>query len=135
MRTVSLELARQLKEAGYPQEEQLFYWTNSFNHTQYGLTHAVAIGSDGFNCYPEWELSDVMVTEGFASPTADEILDQLPEIINGYKAIEIGKYADKYVIRYQLIDNSLLGIRFDDEFLVDAAAQCWLYLKKENLLK
>lgn len=122
MKTTSLELSKQLKEAGYPQEDHAHYWGG--------------IGNWGLWCKHVIDDMDSRETrfEWVASPTADEILDVLPMDIKGHKSIQMGKWDGKYVIRYELLDNSLAGFREDEESLAAAAAKMWLHLKKEGLI-
>jgi len=81
IKTVSLELSKQLKETGFPQETYL-YWRLAGNlgwqlEVHYGL------------------LKDKLI----AAPTAEEIFERLPECIelnNTLWAITIEKYFDKW---------------------------------------
>lgn len=72
--TVSRELAIALKEAGWPQES-LFYWRSPLPH-------------HGWN---EWSLGESELghgSEAFASPTASELMERMPD---GYFAYRRGK--------------------------------------------
>jgi hypothetical protein len=116
MKTVSLELSKQLKEAGYPQD-------GYFYHTPLGLKHSID-EEDSFYC---------------VAPTADEILDQLPD---GYHA-----YRDRYddgtkwkvelpeSVRGSLVASWVPGDVFERaDTIADAAAYMWLYIKREGLI-
>lgn len=132
MKTVSLELSKRLKEAGYPEENSYMVWVEVFpifNDELRLVTHAQF----------EQQLKGSILSDEakklikyFASPTADEILKHLPEY---YVIYWLGKRAVCRDAR-----------EFDDEFpsedmhyfqgesLADAAARMYLYLKKQGLL-
>lgn len=122
MKTVSLELARQLKEAKYPQEEGV-RWYNRYvgNYPEKFKKYG----------YTEWQLLDWQKGgsewETVVTPTTDEILDQLPS------GIEIETEKKEYYIRYSDLEHANLpGIR--EAILADAIAKMWLYLKEKSLL-
>lgn len=126
--TVSLELAKALKEKGFPQEAK-FYWNRL---------------SDCPDGTEDWNLVDFKMTtaiEVYAASTADEILDRLPQIlqIEGKKYqlfISMGVDRQSFLVyAYELDynDNAPFPIRMCHS-LGDAAAQMYLYLKKEGLL-
>src|SRR5436853_3088941 len=66
MKTVSLELAKQLKEAGYPQEGFHFNYISCY-------------GGEPFLSPPYQDSHQIV----YSSPMADEILDKLPNEIIG----------------------------------------------------
>jgi|SRR5882724_1291020 len=130
MKTVNRGLSEQLEEAGYPQENTYWFW---------------AVEMDKGRETSRWSLCqyDHLLPDHpkYASPTADEILDQLPDNIDKDQF---------YNLFIEKIDNEKWGIRYtnslpsrDEEIsiakrwgnsLADATAKCWLYLKKEGLL-
>lgn len=123
MKTVSLELSKQLKEAGYPQVDCAFY---------YDVYH---LGKEDQQI--DFLLEKQKENEHFtslASPSADEILEQLPESFNGWH-MHISRY-DEWGIVYELWQGDALRDTMEqtDKSLADAAAKCWLYLKEHNLL-
>jgi hypothetical protein len=159
MKTVSLELAKQLKEKGYTQDAGFFYRIDKKN-----LADAMLI-------------DDPFVTSRFifcAAPTADEILDLLPKVLrltreqtkklifdlspkyqrkieeakikdlDDFPAdqltfhLEISFYLEGYNFYYAqdydfpyMINNSTEGY---EKSLADAAAKMWLLLKIQKLL-
>src|SRR5215471_12039049 len=116
MKTVSKDLAVQLKEAGFPQSKSEFYWVESNHKDKFIVVYSAGLA-------PHIRL--------FAAPTAEEIFERLPECIelnNTLWAITIEKYFDKWHIRYGQSEDCM------DEMLAEAAGKMWLYLKKENQL-
>lgn len=133
MTTTSLELSQQLKEAGYPQESH-FWWFK-----QLGTEDT---SDPAFGGYDEWVLVEsAAIDEGymaqdraFASPTADEILEKLPSsIVNDYFWIE--KKSWGYAVHLYPHGSPDSKHEEQGKTLADAAAKCWLYLKKEGLLE
>jgi len=129
---VSLELAKQLKEAGYPQRKGLFYWCkqNPYypDEKPIWLLYSYPIsyrkkkplrGSD-------YDTSNnPLYHEILAAPTSDELLDKLPEKydmcfgVEGY--IYLCGKRKKYI--------------FDKETnRPDAIAELWLRAKKDGFL-
>lgn len=130
MKTVSLELSKQLKEAGYPQESY-FYWEKWVTEEEgYSLLHYISI--------TEWNEDDK--NRMFTSPTADEILDQLPISVKTNEIhffIKLYKSGIYWIISY--LQKDLTEVyknlyQTSSESIADAAAKMWLYLKKNNLL-
>ncbi len=146
---VSLELAKQLKEAGYPQESSLFYWVRgidqpvSYNKdyvpepTSWEITiwknlleNYFLIGDgENTNFYLEsimaYDQHYLDVYEIFAAPTASELGEQLKEHDIDYWY----SYPDW---RLKLHKNSTSDGRSEKE--ADARAEMWLYLKYQGLL-
>lgn len=130
MKTVSLELEKLLKEKGFPQETAFYLinWhqdaSNEKDELKYGK--------------PD---KDLMYFT-YAAPTADEILDLLPDHIKKdgeFYFIVIIKTPTEYGVRYEnsgkidYIGTDGGGGILEDS-LADAAAKMWLYLKENNLL-
>ncbi len=126
MKTVSLGLAKTLKEKGYPQKDSFAYWVKDAQGTEWhSLYNPKFIPAlfDEFIC---------------AAPTADELLDQLPENIT------LGKYqsgATQDLEYYSWIDGGELAKKiktlpeFEEHTAADAIAKMWLYLKENDLLE
>ena len=111
---VDLEIAKKLKENGFPQDIDYFYpMTDGINGNK---TH-------------------------YATPYSDEILKELPNEIKGY-ILEIIRYEDGTIeadytrnLQYEddkeyLIDSKKLFYK-----LSDSLADLWLDLKKEGYIK
>jgi hypothetical protein len=111
---VSLELAKQLKEAGYTQDESLFYWEGDYLIPQ----------------------ERYMPQLGTAAPTVAELGEQLP------KRKEQGgeaKWFDchkndrgTWTVRYMSVQKYVFQA-MTDKSEANARAMMWLYLKKEGL--
>jgi len=140
IKTVSLELAKQLKEAGFPQETA-FSWVKPKEAMEYVLWHERQLTSD-----------EVKDWDDIAAPTAEEILDELPwKIEKIWKApngneikdwyLEIYKHdfdkkignSDKWNIVYS--EGQVNWIHLSDQSLAEAAGKMYIYLKKQGLLK
>jgi hypothetical protein len=132
MKTVSLELAKQLEEAGYDGGHE-FYFAEYGSRGDFTRVDYVELAND------------LNEHTAIPAPTADEILDQLPATfleVTTYLPLTIEVNASvsesgrSVCIRYgspQSVVNRphICG----NESLADAAAKMWLYLKKEGLLK
>ncbi|MGZ3593433.1 MAG: hypothetical protein ACXWOL_16300 [Ktedonobacteraceae bacterium] len=123
MKTISLELAKQLKEAGYPQVTA-FYWV-------------ITLTQDYHLSWYDGELPQVLKERNdcYSSPSAEEILDQLPEDIKhrGILIIMKSEINKTWKVSYQDVaseEEDIIG--FAENFLADAAAKMWLHLKKER---
>lgn len=129
MKTVNLELSKQLKEAEYPQEG-LFMWDMD-SKLRVGIGTAQAPHYK--TAFPD--VLEVEVDNCITSPTADEILDAIKQETD----LIYWKQEDKkWVIEmgmFDKMDEFEDGIPlFKEESLADAAAQAWLWLKDEGLL-
>jgi hypothetical protein len=133
MKTVNLKLAKALKEAGYPQDAYLSYYYNAGKPT--GSLVQTLFYDDASKAFKASKLS--------SAPTADEILEKLPETIGklskpNFGGLTISKYKEAYSPWYCSAQDrsSLLGptLMFMDENLADALANLYLYLKKKGLI-
>lgn len=125
MKTTSLEISKLLKEAGYQQEDAEYCWYEVFKDDEYRVERF-----DSQLAKSNIEYS----TLTFASPTADEILDQLPiPLVHGGRNLEmfIDVFQGLYLVGYA-------DYYSDDkpykDTMADACAELWLYLKKEGLI-
>lgn len=124
---VSLELAKKLKGAGCVQESE-WYWCEPFISDENGVMPTESA------LYPNDEII-MQNTKKIASAFhVGELGEMLPEKIEGYQAIDMGKYQGKNVVRYLKIGNSLSGIRFDEDTEAECRGKMLLYLKKEGLI-
>lgn len=117
---VSLELAKQLKEAGYPQEG-LWYWTGDITN-EIELRNSI-----------HWS-SGQRFKKVYTAPTVAELLGKIPfdnarleKIVTAYGGKEV--YRAKHIIDYKGNSHNE-----DENNPADAMAKMWLYLKKEKLL-
>lgn len=124
MKTVNLELSKELKEAGYPQDTYWSWVIQEFRHCENVFLHE----SKHTGLYAE--------NRKFASPTCDEILEQLPNEIGG-RILRLNKDTVWYEHNSigAIIDRN---IRIPDQFdtiVSNALAKMWLYLKQNGLLE
>lgn len=123
MKTVSLELAKQLKEAGYPQIGHFIYrrcrrW-------------------DGKKDVDYWVLMEKFEKsriDDYLSPTADEILERLPtsiEYLGKVCYLHIDAQFERWYVHYA---DEIHFTGQENENLTNLLARLWLYLKKEKLI-
>ncbi|SRR6266702_3082958 len=139
MKTVSLELAKQLKEAGYPQDVchlGSWYYQGAPNEIEKEKGYVLLMHN---NLLAARELIKVL------APTFDEIVDVLPREIKKNHSVywlciepanhleEISSELKGFAVGYR---NSKEWIApfFEASLIADAAAKMYLYLKKERLL-
>jgi hypothetical protein len=117
---VSLDLAKQLKEAGYPQRT-IFCWAE--------VGHKDKSGNN------VWEY-ELMVNvfqadnEFIAAPTTSEIGEKLKEL----KGEELPKYYNGDWFFFVLTGKFAGAEEITSDTEANARAKMWLYLKKEGLL-
>jgi len=121
---VSLEPAKKLKEAGYPQEGRFWWFYDKFDHKWKIKTYPARTKRTGT----------------FVAPLASELMERLPEeiITKHTYSLNIGKWNDRYNVTYNWEEGndsgSLEGAFQSDNNLCDALALMWLYLKQKGLL-
>lgn len=125
MKTVSLELSKQLKEAGYPQTDDDAFGCYMRDTRLSNESLKFYYFDPDYVDRPEYEL--------YASPTADEILDQLPSKIDEFVFKVLKGNTGSYCIVYSNNHDVKRHICWYPN-LADACAKMWLYLKKEGLL-
>lgn len=118
MNTVSLQLAQELRKAGFPQETE-FWWK------VWPISGAAHIEFGGKEYWKEtgWDI--------WAAPTAEEILERLPIQLKTKEFLSIQKF-NTYWVGYGV--GTKIYKHFDSESLAEAAGKMYLYLSKEGLL-
>lgn len=124
----SFELSKELKEAGYPQEECLFYWIIFKN------------GDKSLSIFSNLGIGDVSEEnyEKYASPNSAELLKELPQKVKLWGKWEylwisktsIGDYSVQYQKPYYAP-----SISEHDENISNALAKTYIYLKDNELIK
>lgn len=139
IKTVSLETAKALKEAGFRQEMH-FYWRCPTEFAIKKIPQAYA------NYEPEliaekWSPNPHGAIQPIAAPTTDELLEELPEIVKFFidcpgASLSIQFTSDRTYFCYYAKHLNHIAICHSElnESLPEALAQMWLWLKKENLL-
>ena len=118
---VNQKLAKQLKEEGYPQEKNLWYW-----HLHWGIKGDVPV------IYNSRLYGDDGKTYVCVAPTVAELGEKLPRgyiTAFGGQSWQCFKITD---VRCCPIDFKQLDINADTE--ANARAKMWLYLKKKGLI-
>jgi hypothetical protein len=133
--TTSLELSKQLKEAGYPQDSGTFYYWCGGKKLPGGMRHEPFLTHT--TRYSESSAHNMI-----AAPTVGELGEALPQKIEvpfdgnmESVRLQITHYSDGWYVNYVSPFESLLaqgGIV--ESRLEDAMTKMWLYLKKEGLL-
>lgn len=129
MKIISIKFARQLKEKGFPQREALHVWVSYFdkdylwyNDEEEGIDYKWIKRNANSFC---------------DAPTAEEILDLLPDINfhgNNY-FLQIGHGIDNiWQLDYRDENDGQYAAWVGDN-LADLAAGAWLDLKENNLLE
>jgi hypothetical protein len=133
---VNLELAKQLKEAGYPQES-LFYWV-VYNDDDLDSFMNIVVSKN--------EIQEIVVPPRYflAASTSSEIGEKLPIdlILDEGMRFDLNIYRDgggDWVICYWWDEDSrrLTDLHIEnivDKSLMNGLARMWLYLKQNNLL-
>ncbi len=106
---VSLELAKKLKEVGYPQKGE--FWWIEFKTNKYDLY-------DGHTSPARWSGGRCV------APLASELMERLPidEVI-------------RYVMRFLPDDKTTLTFLWGICKDCNALAKCYIYLKEQRLIK
>ena len=130
---VSLEIAKQLKEAGW-KEPTIHQWSDNY----YGV---LTFGKPAENFKGEYRIVDspVMLDDTeYPAPFATEILEELPFIItdseNRSYLLTIERIEGNYWIRLIAMDNAQRYFGAVDKSFTNALAKMWLYLRKEGKL-
>lgn len=135
IKTVRLETAKALKEAGFKQDDSSFYFVNWGKVQVWQCRHKEYIDK-------YW---DEVVDKGYttlAAPTTDELLEELPQYLDSKNAgnltlesVDFGKqWSLFYPIKDEFGEDSWLHEERESS-LPEALAAMWLFLKKEGLLK
>lgn len=128
--TVSLEIAKQLKEAGWNKETSFVYFAQTEYTDNLHLKDRIGFYNDTIKLAYRDEIIGLgkALSNGFEivyeAPIAEEILEELP---NGIKIV---KYAEGYFVSYAEPNN----IESDETSLSNALAKMWLELKRAELL-
>lgn len=140
IKTTSLELSKQLKENGFPQQTQFKYLkpTREFIDSDEDTDWKILL-EKGFYKGEQYMIGSANCTRIYAAPTAEEILDELPYKIEYdgdlliWDIVRMEAPKDYWKVSYMRNDVSQI-ILFVEETLVEAAGKMWLYLKQNNLL-
>ncbi len=143
---VSLELAKQLKEAGYPQEG-LWWWNTHYDDGHWlhrfgdGFDEMMVISSDKRNSMlKNYDIKDYRTYREYSAPTVAELGVRLP---NGYHSGNSSTNAKQKFCCFEMHYSPELkcygfdkrNVLFEANTEANARAKMWLYLKKEGLLK
>lgn len=141
IKTVSLETAKMLKEAGFTQDNIGFYYLTSTS-LKYILNQPIpnSLHETSFLASHEdhrrWTMKEDFYN--YAAPTIDELLEELP--------FRLRMEDDDYWFQIQKIKDRTYDVRYTNhnhrdticieqhKYLSEAVAKMYLWLKKEGLL-
>ena len=130
---VSLELAKELKKAGYAQDS-LFSYRHSLpnNISQLVNTNNQLQDNKYFAKRNRPEIQRMFENENkfYSAPTVAELGEALPILVEDNYS-DCYKSADGWECSY---DHAMSGKFFTDKSEANARAKMWLYLKEEGLL-
>jgi len=141
---VSLELSKQLKEAGYPQEGLWWWGRRTAREDTPASKWDIFWYKDVLSPYAPYP----EVNEIYVAPTVAELGEALPVVVNGkhgYGQLIMTKFGLNrdgighnwgviYEGTHKKIRVNVLDFVADEPTLASAMAKMWLYLKKEGLL-
>ncbi len=140
---VDLEIAKELKENRFPQNNCMNYFTNFHQGFDDGIfVRGYCEIFDNF-IISYFNGKDKEIPDGgiyYSAPTSDEILKELPEKINDCYYLDIIKMNDEYKVGYSNIkpydqaDFQWIILR-EGKKLSNVLSTLWLYLKKEGYIK
>ena len=140
---VSLEWAKKLKKAGWPQDDGCF-WYREIMHTGAKRMHRTLIDREAReHCQtnPLPNPTAIKSEEWFDATTAEEILWRLPEYLNQRDIkgeLHFYKWPDGFSCGYSRWDSLPNGYAWAHmmkaDTLANAAAAMWCHLKENNLL-
>jgi hypothetical protein len=122
MKTLTLETAKKLKEAGFPQESY-FVWQYKYDSWDGGTEDIKLTNTRAEDESYQQNDSRVSYLKYFAAPTAEEVLEQLPEYYALHRQQNFFRCFGGENIHHE-----------DGENGAEAAAKMWLYLKEHELL-
>lgn len=138
--TVSLEWAKKLKEAGYPQKDSYLHWQWYEADGEWPGFYE----QSRWDCYHmEASYEDYDDDEVYAAPTAEEILRSLPsyfdqEGMRFYLITQKDDNDDSWTACYScgtcMIMRGVGPMRIECVGLANTAAKMWLFLRDNNLL-
>jgi len=121
---VKLELAKKLKEAGYPQES-LFYWVDTDDDGDITLH----LEDEWSTVSGEWgDGSSLKEHQHFSAPTASELAENIGEHILWFRAMGRTLKNGWYIVVDSIEETQVYG-----DSLADVLANLWLWLKEEKL--
>lgn len=118
--TVSLDLAKELKKLGFPQDTY-FYWSKNMDLKNWKIENRQFYKID--------KRSDM------SAPTTEELLEWLPDIVRGRNAWIMGRYKEHFIIKYTNKDNELDSIQTTGIGLANCLAEMVIYLAKNKIIK
>ncbi len=124
---VSLQLAKQLKEAGYPQDESLFYWYEQYKDLNTGKGNIYWEANHETSWFPSPGSCVRRTGNKIAAPTVAELGEKMPIYIQTHKTN--GEQGKKWYCSHMIRKNFS-----NEDTEANARAKMWLYLKKENVL-
>ena len=134
---ITLETAKKLKEAGFPQKNKEYYYYQSYNNKDIAWLshHSLQDKCDAIEVYRDGLYDEPIKL--YAVPTLEELLAEMPDTIGNIYKFHLIKLSDKYITTY--LDKNFNAWKFEYESQrtdpSEAVANLWLKLKQEGLVK
>lgn len=131
---VSLELSKELKANGYPQEGEYGWSDLGVGVDEWKKNDTFSLVKMDYHNFCIKSLSDGKLASQeetkFVAPLASELMERLPELVKVEKLMPLG-----FICKTPLAkDGDGEFMKFNDTNLCNALAKMWLYLKKNGLL-
>jgi len=122
-KVTSLELSKQLKEAGFPQRTAFYWWRPNFTTNNW--------------CIEYWQSYPGIIDDRvIAAPLPCELGEMLPSQLNDGSYWELHKIDEnEWQLGYGEIHSNLWVHHVEADTEADARAKMWLYLKEKGLIK
>lgn len=125
--TVSLEVAKKLKEAGW-KKETIFHWAKDGEQDEDIAEWIIQYSEDdSLTCWESWN-----------APQIHEILEELPDQIEdekwGWYGLNLYQYGGEYTAYYQSHEDPLKGTTHCGENPHDACALLWIWCKENKYI-
>lgn len=129
---VSLEWAKKLREAGWPQDECLFWWCPYLTENSNGSPFVGYLISN--TAEPQDSHDWTKKAEIFADPTAEEILRRLPRVYVEHLRVTPSPGASGWTVEYRRPGKMRAWVSREADTLANAAAAMYCYLSEQKLL-
>jgi hypothetical protein len=120
--TTSFELSKELKENGFKQDSICFFCDITHSHEKPKMSLCI-------------KTPFVSERDKISAPTAEELLEELPEKIIYSETFKQYWYLKINIHNQYGFNVSYGNYNTQDKKLCNALAKMWLYLKKNNLLE
>lgn len=137
MKTVTLEIAKKMKELGCEQKSK-FYWYNHGGKDRDIRFNGFKLSTKSKEMYRLGSSIDKTTRHNITSAyTADEVADMLPDNIKKNKQYDLiiyKNYDNSYCVGYETFNSARFSLyETEEKSLADALGKMWIYLKENNI--